>query len=149
MHHAASALHSEGSVAVQPVGRYLLRDSQKNGAHSSNDGNGVSGARNSTLDKLRESSWKCVASIALTVASGIALKDETYWRHTESFWTECSQLPCEFAMPPAMRFAYALDMAYYTCARPLPRMAQLWTRSLRTVPSYLTLRICCSACCVF
>ena len=99
-------------MLLQPVGKRLLNVPGSEAPLSDHqDAQKVFG-------KWRESCWKCVASVALTVASGIALSDQSFWRDTQQFWTECSQLPCEYQTPPKMRFAYAFDMAYYTYAIP-------------------------------
>lgn len=71
------------------------------------------------LTKFQESAWKCMLYALLACTSGYALSKETFWRHTNEFWTECQDsLPCKYEASSAVNFAYALDMAFYTYAIP-------------------------------
>ena len=98
---------------VQPVGKTLL------GVNKPNQLDKERRDKEATLLKFQESAWKCVAYITLSVIAGIALKDETFWRDTSEFWTECTEsVPCEYRAPPKMLLTYAADMAYYTYAIP-------------------------------
>jgi hypothetical protein len=97
---------------VQPLGKKWLRilpdkksDDPQPGAQQK-------------LMKFQESAWKCFAYIALTVGSAYALSKETFWRNTDEFWTDCGELPCRYEASSEIRFAYALDMAYYMYAIP-------------------------------
>ena len=103
----------DAEIVMQPIGKALLEvDKPLQSDKERRD-------KEATLLKFQESAWKCAAYITLSVISGLALKDQTFWKHTEQFWEECSEeVPCEFQTTPMMLLAYASDMAYYTYAIP-------------------------------
>lgn len=98
---------------MQPLGKRLLKiESAKK---TDEEQNPLSSKK---LEKFQESAWKCVAYLALTAGSTFALSNETFWRDVTDLWTGCNGFPCQYEGSMRMKFAYALDMAYYMYAIP-------------------------------
>lgn len=104
---------SNSAVHLQPLGKRLLKIQPPK---KSDDQPQAASAKK--LEKFQESAWKCIVYILLTAASSFALSNETFWRDVSEYWTQCDRLPCQYEASRRIKFAYALDMAYYMYAIP-------------------------------
>lgn len=104
---------SNSAIHLQPLGKRLLKIQPPK---KSDDQPQAASAKK--LEKFQESAWKCIVYILLTAASSFALSNETFWRDVSEYWTQCDRLPCQYEASRRIKFAYALDMAYYMYAIP-------------------------------
>lgn len=98
---------------MQPLGKRLLKLQHVKKTDAQPKGSDIK-----KLGKFQESAWKCIAYIALTAGSTYAMSNETFWWDVPELWTHCNGLPCQYEASARIKFAYALDMAYYMYAIP-------------------------------
>lgn len=71
-----------------------------------------------TLTKFKESAFKFVVYLSLTLWEISVSYKENFLTDTRYYWLGCTKLPCDFAISPGLLLLYCAQMGYYIQAIP-------------------------------